>query len=289
MSQTMTSLSPTLPDDIAETVRCALAEDVGGGDLTAVLIPDGQMAHARVVTREDAVLCGAAWFDEVFHQLDVRARIAWKTSDGDAIRAGQALCRIEGPARAILTGERTALNFLQMLSGVATRTHSYVDAIRGTHAVILDTRKTVPGLRMAQKYAVRCGGGQNHRLGLYDGILIKENHIAAAGSIVAAIGAAKASAAPGLLVEIEVENLQQLREALAAGARRILLDNFDLEGLRAAVRETGARAQLEVSGGVTLAHVRAIAETGVDFISVGDLTKNLTAVDLSLRFEKTSR
>ena len=216
-------------------------------------------------------------------------RTTWNAPDGEAIRAGQTLCQIEGPARAILTGERTALNFLQTLSGVATRTRSYVDAIRGTRAIILDTRKTVPGLRLAQKYAVRCGGGQNHRLGLYDGILIKENHIAAAGSIVAAIEAAKASAAPGLLVEIEVENLQQLREALAAGARRILLDNFDLAGLRAAVGETRGRAQLEVSGGVTLANVRALAETGVDFISIGDLTKNLTAVDLSLRFEKALR
>jgi len=285
----MTSPSPTLPDDIAETVRRALAEDVGNGDLTAALIPENQTARAQVITRQDAVLCGGAWFDEVFRQLDTRVRIAWKAPDGEAIRAGRTLCQIEGPARAILTGERTALNFLQTLSGVATRTRSYVDAIRGTHAVILDTRKTVPGLRLAQKYAVRCGGGQNHRLGLYDGILIKENHIAAAGSIVAAIEAAKTSAAPGLLVEIEVEDLQQLREALATGARRILLDNFDLAGLRAAVSETRGRVQLEVSGGVTLTNVRALAETGVNFISVGDLTKNLTAVDLSLRFEKTLR
>ena len=281
--------TPMLPPDIAETVRRALAEDMGNGDLTAALIPENQTARAQVVTRENAVLCGTAWFDETFHQLDTRVRTTWNAPDGEAIRAGQTLCQIEGPARAILTGERTALNFLQTLSGVATRTRSYVDAIRGTHAIILDTRKTVPGLRLAQKYAVRCGGGQNHRLGLYDGILIKENHIAAAGSIVAAIEAAKASAAPGLLVEIEVENLRQLREALAAGARRILLDNFDLAGLRAAVGETRGRAQLEVSGGVTLANVRALAETGVDFISIGDLTKNLTAVDLSLRFEKALR
>ncbi|MBI3575292.1 MAG: carboxylating nicotinate-nucleotide diphosphorylase [Gammaproteobacteria bacterium] len=277
------------PDDIAETVRRAIAEDVGTGDLTAALIPENPTARAQVVTREDAVLCGCAWFDEVFRQLDARVRTTWKTPDGEAIRAGRTLCRIEGPARAILTGERTALNFLQTLSGVATRARSYVDAMRGTHAVILDTRKTVPGLRLAQKYAVRCGGGRNHRLGLYDGILIKENHIAAAGSIATALKAAMAVAAPGLLVEIEVENLRQLREALAAGASRILLDNFDLEGLRAAVSETRGRAQLEISGGITLANVRALAETGVDFISIGDLTKNLTAVDLSLRFEKTSR
>ena len=275
-----------LPADIAETVRRALAEDMGSGDLTAALIPDDRTARAQVVTREDAILCGCAWFDEVFRQLDTRVRITWKTPDGETIRAGQTLCQIEGPARAILTGERTALNFLQTLSGVATRTRAYVDAVRGTKAVVLDTRKTVPGLRLAQKYAVRCGGGQNHRLGLYDGILIKENHIAAAGSITAALNAAGAVATPKMMVEIEVESLTQLHEALAAGAKRILLDIFDLAGLRAAVSETRGRAQLEISGGITLANVRALAETGVDFISVGDLTKNLAAVDLSLRFEK---
>lgn len=279
----MTNSPPTLPDDIAQAVRRALAEDVGSGDLTAVLIPDGQRSRAQVVTRENAVLCGCAWFDEVFHQLDAHVRVTWKTSDSAAIRAGQTLCQIEGSARAILTGERSALNFLQTLSGVATRTRAYVDAVRGTNAIILDTRKTVPGLRLAQKYAVRCGAGQNHRLGLYDGILIKENHIAAAGSITAALNAARNAAKPGVLLEIEVENLEQLREALAAGAKRILLDNFDLAGLRTAVSETRGRAQLEVSGGVTLANVRALADTGVDFISVGDLTKNITAVDLSLR------
>ena len=285
----MTIPSPTLPDDIAETVRRALTEDVGNGDLTAALIPINQTAHAQVVTREDAILCGSPWFDEVFRQLDARVRAIWKAQDGEAIRAGQTLCQIEGPARAILTGERTALNFLQTLSGVATRTRSYVDAIRGTKAVVLDTRKTVPGLRLAQKYAVRCGGGRNHRLGLYDGILIKENHIAAAGSITAALNAAKTAAQPNVLLEIEVENFEQLRAALAAGAKRILLDNFDLAGLRAAVDETHGQAQLEISGGVTLANIRALAETGVDFISIGDLTKNITAVDLSLRFEKTLR
>ena len=285
----MTSAPPALPDDTAETIQRALAEDVGSGDLTAALILKNQTAYAQVLTRENAILCGCAWFDEVFRQLDTSVRIAWKASDSEAIHNGQVLCQIEGPVRAILTGERTALNFLQTLSGVATRTHAYVDAVRGTKAVVLDTRKTVPGLRLAQKYAVRCGGGRNHRLGLYDGILIKENHIAAAGSITAALNAAGAVATPKMMVEIEVENLAQLHEALAAGAKRILLDNFDLGGLRAAVSETRGRAQLEVSGGVTLANVRALAETGVDFISVGDLTKNLTAVDLSLRFEKTSR
>lgn len=279
----------TPPDDIADTVARALAEDVGTGDLTAQLISEVRVARGQIVTRQDAVLCGTAWFDEVFHQLDTRVRVVWKTSNGTAIRAGQALCQIEGPARAILTGERSALNFLQTLSGVATRTRAYVDAVRGTKAIILDTRKTVPGLRLAQKYAVCCGGGQNHRLGLYDGILIKENHIAASGSVTAALNAARNATRPGVLLEIEVENLVQLREALAAGAKRILLDNFDLAGLRAAVGETRGRAQLEVSGGVTLANVRACAETGVDFISVGDLTKNITAVDLSLRFEKILR
>ena len=281
----MTSVPSALPDDIAETVQRALAEDVGSGDLTATLIPKNQTVHAQVVTRENAILCGCLWFDEVFRQLDTRVQTTWKVSDGEAMRARQVLCQIEGPVRAILTGERTALNFLQTLSGVATRTRAYVDAVRGTKAVVLDTRKTVPGLRLAQKYAVRCGGGQNHRLGLYDGILIKENHIAAAGSITAALNAAGAVATPKMMVEIEVENLTQLHEALAAGAKRILLDNFDLEALRTAVTTARGRAQLEVSGGVTLANVRAIADTGVDYISVGDLTKNVAAVDLSLRFD----
>ncbi len=278
-----------LPPDITETVRRALAEDIGSGDLTAGLIPESRVARAHVITRQDAVLCGTAWFDEVFRQVNARVHMAWDAHDGDAVRAGQTLCRLEGPARGVLTGERAALNFLQLLSGTATRTRQYVEAVRGTHTVILDTRKTVPGLRRAQKYAVTCGGGHNHRLGLYDGILIKENHIAAAGSIAAALTAAKAATAPGLLVEIEVENLQQLQEALVAGAGRILLDNFDLETLHTAVKTTQRRAPLEVSGGITLVNVRAIAETGVDYISVGDLTKNVTAVDLSLRFEKTPR
>lgn len=280
--------TPKLPTDLAETVRHALAEDVGGGDLTAGLIPGNQTVRAQVVTREGAILCGVAWFDEVFRQLDAKVRTAWKASDSETIRSGQVLCQIEGPARAILTGERVALNFLQTLSGVATRTRAYVQAIRGTKATILDTRKTIPGLRQAQKYAVACGDGHNHRMGLYDGILIKENHIAAAGSITAALNAARDAARPGVLLEIEVENLTQLREALAAGARRILLDNFDLAGLRAAVAETRGRAQLEVSGGVTLANVQAVAETGVDFISIGDLTKNITAVDLSMRLDTAS-
>lgn len=274
----------TLPRDIPETVRRALAEDIGPGDLTARLISPHALAQAQVFTREAAVFCGSAWFEEVFHQLDEKADIVWKAKDGDTIHAGQVLCSLSGPARALLTGERTALNFIQHLSGIATRTRQYADAVRGTRAVILDTRKTVPGLRRAQKYAVICGGGQNHRLGLYDAILIKENHIAAAGSVVAALQAAQAAVSSGAFIEIEVENIAQLHEALDAGAKRILLDNFDIATLRAAVAEARGRASLEVSGGVSLENVHAIAETGVDFISVGDLTKNVKAVDLSMRF-----
>lgn len=274
----------TLPKDIEETVRLALTEDVGQGDLTAALIPAETQAEAQVVTREQAILCGTAWFDEVFHQVDKRVSVTWSARDGDAIHAEQILCTLRGPARALLTGERSALNFLQLLSGTATLARKYVDAVRGTRVVILDTRKTIPGLRRAQKYAVTCGGGQNHRLGLYDAVLIKENHIAAAGSIAAALRAARASAPKGVTVEIEVENLEQLREALESGAERILLDNFSVEDLKAAIRETGGRAKLEASGGIHPGNIRAVAETGVDFISIGDITKNVEAVDLSLRF-----
>lgn len=277
--------APKLPNDIAETVQRALAEDIGPGDLTALLIPDDTQAEAEVVTRVAAVLCGTAWFDEVFRQVDRRVNVTWNERDGNIIRPEQVLCTLRGPARALLTGERSALNFLQLLSGTATQARKYVDAVQGTRAVILDTRKTIPGLRHAQKYAVTCGGAQNHRLGLYDAILIKENHIAAAGSIAMALRAAKAAAAPGA-VEIEVENLAQLREALGSGATRVLLDNFGLSELRTAVQETHGRAKLEASGGVNLSNLRAIAETGVDFISIGDLTKNVEAVDLSLRFRR---
>jgi len=278
----MTGSPPMLPTDIDDDVRRALAEDVGGGDLTAALVPD-QMAQAELVTREDAVLCGTAWFDAVFRQLDARVVSDWLAQDGARIRAGAVLCRLHGPARTILTGERTALNFLQTLSGTATRTARYVEAVRGTHARILDTRKTIPGLRRAQKYAVTCGGGHNHRMGLYDAVLIKENHIAAAGGVAAALVAARRVAPTGVLIEIEVETLAQLDQALAAGATRILLDNFELDGLRAAVRATAGRAELEASGGMALTNVRAVAETGVDYISVGGLTKHVEAVDLSLR------
>jgi nicotinate-nucleotide pyrophosphorylase (carboxylating) len=276
---------PTLPHDIDDAVQRALAEDLGSGDRTAALIPETQTRRAHVITRENAVLCGTAWFDAVFRQIDARVRVRWEAKDGDAVGANQVLCRLDGPARAILTGERTALNFLQTLSATATATRRYADAARGTRTVILDTRKTLPGLRHAQKYAVRCGGAQNHRIGLYDGILIKENHIAAAGSIMAAVANAKRAAPAGVFVEVEVETLAQLREALAAGAERILLDNFSLNDIRAAVTETNARAKLEVSGGVTLENLRGFIDTGVDYISVGSLTKHINAVDLSLRLD----
>ncbi len=278
-----TPLAP--PADIAETVRRALAEDVGTGDLTANLIPGATAARAQVISREGAVLCGTTWFDEVFRQLDRNVRVEWNARDGEGIRENQVLCTLVGPARAILIGERTALNFLQTLSGTATAARRYVEAIRGTKAVVLDTRKTLPGLRTAQKYAVRCGGGQNHRMGLYDAVLIKENHIAAAGSVAAAVDAARRGAPAGTTVEVEVEDIPQLNEALAAGADRILLDNFSLKRLREAVQAVAGRARLEASGGITLDNIRAIAETGVDCISIGALTKHVRAVDLSLRMD----
>lgn len=274
-----------IPDEyVQNTVRRALHEDIGSGDLTAALIPETKLAHAHLLTREDAVLCGTAWVDAVFRLLDARILPRWTARDGDAIAANQVLCRLEGPARGLLTGERTALNFVQLLSATATATRRYVDAVRGTPAIILDTRKTLPGLRLDQKYAVRCGGAQNHRIGLYDGILIKENHIATAGSIEAAVRAAQAAASGNVFIEVEVENLDQLDEALNAGATRILLDNFSHDDIRHAVGATRGRAKLEVSGGVTLETIRALAETGVDYISVGDITKNVRAVDLSMRF-----
>ena len=279
-----------IPDSqtIQSDILASLAEDLGGvmphGDLTALLIPAEAHAQARVITREDAVLSGSAWFEACFHALDNHAQITWLARDGELIQAGHTLCKINGQARALLTAERSALNFLQTLSGVATETRRFVDAIAGTRARIYDTRKTLPGLRQALKYAVLCGGGVNQRIGLHDGILIKENHIAAAGGIRPALEAAFALAQPGVTVQIEVESLAQLDEALAAGATLILLDNFDPEGLREAVRVTAGRAQLEASGGVNIDNVRAIAETGVDRISIGALTKNVRAVDMSMRF-----
>ncbi|MFZ5491299.1 MAG: carboxylating nicotinate-nucleotide diphosphorylase [Pseudomonadota bacterium] len=268
---------------IAGQVRSALDEDVGAGDLTAGLIPADAQATARVVSREAAVICGRDWFDAVFRQLDPAVQVVWQVADGDAVGADQILCELAGPARAILTGERCALNFLQTLSGTATATRRFVDALGAGHTRLLDTRKTLPGLRLAQKYAVRCGGGHNHRKGLYDAVLIKENHIAAAGSLTAAVQAARRQTPVGTPIEVEVETLDQLREALAAGAPQILLDNFSLPMMRDAVAIAGGRATLEASGGVAMDQLRAIADTGVDFMSVGALTKHLRAVDLSMR------
>ena len=277
-------MSASLPSDIASTVQRALAEDIGDGDLTAALVPEDARARGRVISREDAVLCGAAWFEEAFRQVDDRIAIHWEARDGDAVKRDQLLCRLEGPARGLLTGERTALNFLQTLSGTATAARRYAEAVKGTGATVLDTRKTLPGLRSAQKYAVACGGANNHRMGLYDGILVKENHIMAAGGITAAVRAARAGGAK-VPVEVEVEDMQQLHEALDAGADILLLDNFDLAGMREAVRAAAGRAKLEASGGIDLTQIRAVAETGVDYVSIGALTKHVRAVDLSLRFE----
>jgi nicotinate-nucleotide pyrophosphorylase (carboxylating) len=271
--------------EIERNVTVALEEDMGGGDLTAMLIAADTRAHAQVVSRVDAVLCGAPWFDACFRRLDPAIAIAWQAHDGDRVAAGSTLCRMEGQARALLTGERTSLNFLQLLSAVATTTRSYVEAVRGTRASIVDTRKTLPGLRLAQKYAVRMGGGANHRIGLYDGILIKENHIAACGGVAPALQRAGALASAAVFVQVEVETLEQLEQALAAGATMVLLDNFDLGRMREAVRVNAGRAQLEASGGITLENVRSIAETGVDRISIGALTKDINAIDLSMRFE----
>jgi nicotinate-nucleotide pyrophosphorylase (carboxylating) len=272
-----------LASEIRNDVVRALAEDVGSGDVTARLVPLSERARARVITREEAVLSGTAWFEECFRQIDSESGITWNARDGDRLASGQVLCEIDGRARSLLTAERSSLNFLQTLSAVATKTRAFVDAVAGTKAAILDTRKTLPGLRCALKYAVRCGGGTNHRMGLYDGVLIKENHIASAGGIGPALEQARKSA-PDLPVEIEVENIAQLREALAAGAKLILLDNFDLAAFREAVKVTAGRAALEASGGINLDTVRGIAETGVDRISIGSLTKDIRAVDLSMRF-----
>ena len=272
-------------ESIAAQVRQALAEDLGDGDLTAALVPSQTEVQARVVVRENAVLCGSDWFAEVFHQLDPAVSLAWSARDGDRLQAGQEVCELRGKARPILSGERTALNFLQTLSGTASLAGRYVAAVSDTSATILDTRKTIPGLRLAQKYAVRCGGASNHRVGLFDAILIKENHIRAAGSISDALEAASRTAGEGVMIEVEVEGLDELSEALAAGARRILLDNFDHAALREAVACNAGRARLEASGGVTLDTVSGIAQTGVDFISVGQLTKDVRATDFSMLFD----
>ena len=268
----------------ARDVRRALEEDVGAGDLTAALIAPDAVAQATVRSREAARLCGAPWANACLRALDPSAHVEWLTPEGGALQADQVFLQVRGNARALLTAERTLLNFLQLLSAVATRTAVYVDAVRGTQAQIVDTRKTLPGLRLAQKYAVRVGGGMNHRLGLFDAVLIKENHIAAAGGVTAALRQAQQAAQQAQFIQIEVETLAQLEEALAADARMILLDNMSLDQLREAVRLNAARAVLEVSGGVDLQTVRAIAETGIDRISVGKLTKDVQAVDLSMRF-----
>lgn len=289
MNQTPTTLrnpygpfSPLLQSTFEENIVRALAEDVGAGDVTGALIPEEQVEASTVIVREQAVLCGAPWFEAVMHHVDPRILIDWAYAEGDLMPADAAVCRLHGPARALLTAERTALNFLQLFSGIATATRNYVNLVEGTRAQILDTRKTLPGLRLGQKYAVRVGGGKNQRLALYDGVLIKENHIAAAGGIGLALRAAQALPY-SVPIQIEVENLDELAQAIAAGATSVLLDNFSLEHLTEAVRFTEGRAELEASGGITHATVRAIARTGVDRISVGSLTKDIKAIDYSMR------
>jgi len=276
-------IEPELQSDIERAVRQALDEDIGSGDATAALISEEIHSHAHIVAREDCVLCGTAWLEEVFRQLDQRINIQWHARDGAQISATTVLCDLRGPARPLLTGERTALNFLQTLSAVATKTHRYVEAVSGTRAAILDTRKTIPGLRLALKYAVKTGGGINHRIGLYDGVLIKENHIAAAGGVAQVLVRAR-DINPGIPIQIEVETIEQLEQAIANGAKLILLDNFTPARMVEAVKVTAGRAELEASGGITLDNVREFAETGVDRISIGDLTKDITAIDLSMRF-----
>ena len=273
-----------LEEAINTQVQMALSEDIGSGDLTAALISAERQGRATVITRETMVLCGQPWVDAVFRHIDAKVRVDWRLQEGMPAEAGQTLFSVDGPARALLTGERTALNFLQTLSATATVTRRYVDAIKGANAAIVDTRKTLPGLRLAQKYAVKVGGGVNHRIGLYDGVLIKENHIMASGGVTHALRCAQENTPAAVPIQIEVETLDQLRDALDAGAKLILLDNFDLERMREAVQMNSGRAKLEASGGVNLVTVRAIAETGVDRISIGALTKDIKAIDLSMRF-----
>ncbi|TXI29587.1 MAG: carboxylating nicotinate-nucleotide diphosphorylase [Aquipseudomonas alcaligenes] len=268
--------------EIEANARRALSEDIGSGDITAQLIPAERLAQARVITRDAAVVCGSAWVDAVFRQLDPRVAVHWQVADGERVAPNQTLFSIEGPARALLSGERSALNFLQTLSAVATRCRHFADLVEGTGVKLLDTRKTLPGLRLAQKYAVTQGGCHNHRIGLYDAFLIKENHIAACGGIAQAISAAH-GIAPGKPVEVEVESLDELQQALEAGANIVMLDELSLEDMRTAVRLTAGRAKLEASGGINETTLRTIAETGVDYISIGSLTKDIKAVDLSMR------
>jgi nicotinate-nucleotide pyrophosphorylase (carboxylating) len=286
----MSHLFDFSPSAIAELAHAdaarALAEDVGAGDLTAALVDPARRAQARVLAREAAVICGAPWAEAALRQTDPSARIEWLVGEGQRCAPDQVVLQVEGSARAILSAERTVLNFLQLLSAVATKTAVYVDIVRGTRAQIVDTRKTLPGLRLAQKYAVKTGGGVNHRIGLYDAVLIKENHIAAAGGISAVMRAAQQVAAQATFIQLEVETLAQLEEGLAAGAKMILLDNMSLDDMREAVRITGGRAVLEISGGVTLERLRTLAETGVDRISVGTLTKDVKATDFSMRLKE---
>lgn len=276
-------LLETLDEQTLASVRQALEEDIGSGDVTAALIPEDSLWQAKVISRETAVICGRAWFDAVFNLIDTQVAINWAVSDATEISPGQTVCTLQGPARSLLSGERVALNFLQTLSATATLASQYAAVVKDLKTRILDTRKTIPGLRRAQKYAVLCGGCHNHRAGLYDAFLIKENHIAAAGSIQRAVEKAR-SLNTGLLIEVEVENLDEMQEALHAGAKRLLLDNFSGDKLREAVQLNNRRAELEASGGITLNNLREIAETGVDYISIGALTKNVRAVDLSMRF-----
>ncbi|GAB1232772.1 carboxylating nicotinate-nucleotide diphosphorylase [Ferrigenium sp. UT4] len=273
----------SLTQHLRTNVRTALDEDLGSGDLTAQLIPEHAAAHASVITREDMVLCGTLWFEECFKTLDPDCKIVWQVQEGEPAHAGQTLCSLDGNARALLSAERPALNFLQTLSATATVTRRYVEAVAGTGAKIMDTRKTLPGLRMAQKYAVTVGGGHNQRVGLFDGVLIKENHIAAAGGIGEVMELAFRITPPHIPIQIEVENMAELDEALLAGAKLILLDNFSLADMRLAVEHAAGRAELEASGGITLDNVRLVAETGVDRISIGALTKDIKAIDLSMR------
>lgn len=267
-------------ESISKTVNAALREDLGSGDVTADLLQENRICEATLICRESAILCGRSWFDATFEQLDENIKRSWQAEDGNALKPGQIVCELSGPIRPLLSGERTAINFLQTLSGTATTVSEYVALIADTRARLLDTRKTIPGLRLAQKYAVTCGGGHNHRIGLYDSCLIKENHILAAGSIARAVTAAKGS---GLPVAVEVENLDELEQALNASADRILLDNFNTEDLIQSVTTGRGQAELEASGNITKQNLRAVAETGVDYISIGALTKHIRAIDFSLR------
>lgn len=268
---------------IESSVANALLEDIGNGDVTGSLIPEDDISMATIISRDAATICGVDWVEEVFAQLDSEIHIEWEVEDGDAVEAGQRLCSLSGNSRALLTGERSALNFLQTLSATATISRTYADSVKGTNCKVLDTRKTIPGLRLAQKYAVSCGGCENHRIGLFDAILIKENHIAAAGGIAKAVEDARFSN-PDLSIEVEVENMDELQQALNAGADRIMLDNFTPEQILSAIKLTNKKAELEASGGITLKNIRQYAETGVNYISIGALTKDIQSVDLSMRF-----